>query len=249
MNVQLTETRETSLDPERQKKVKEYARIRRCLMLVDLGLGGVYALVWLLSGASVWVRDQILDLTQQLVVALYAIVFGGVYALIDAPLSYYRGFVLPHRYGLSTQTFRAWLWDQVKEAGIGGILGLVLLQVMYALLRVSPDWWWLWTALASLLFTVVLSNLVPVLIFPLFYKFTPLEDEDLAARLIRLAEVAGARVRGVYRFDMSSKTVAANAALAGPGNTRRIILGDTLLDNFSVTRATLIPNAREFSEL
>jgi STE24 endopeptidase len=105
--------------------------------------------------------------------------------------------------------------------------------VVYALLRVSPDWWWLWTALVMLLFTVVLSNLAPVIIFPLFYKFTPLDDEELVERLTRLAQAAGTRVRGVFRFDMSSKTVAANAAVAGLGNTRRIILGDTLLDNFS----------------
>jgi STE24 endopeptidase len=235
MDGQLTNVGEVSLDPERQKKAKEYARIRRRLMLVDLALGGVYALVWLLSGASAWLRDLILGLTenQLLVVALYAVVFGGIYALLDAPLSYYRGFVLPHRYGLSTQTFRAWLWDQVKGAAIGGTLGLILIEVMYALLRISPDWWWLWTALVMLLFTVVLSNLAPVLIFPLFYKFTPLDDEDLVERLTRLAERAGARVRGVYRFDMSSKTVEANAAVVGLGNTRRIILGDTLLDNFT----------------
>ena len=232
---QMIETGEASLDPERQEKAKEYARIRRRLMLLDLALGAAYALVWLLSGASAWLRDQTLALTQNppLVVALYAVVFGGIYALLDAPLSYYRGFVLPHRFGLSTQTFRAWLWDQVKEGVIGGVLGLVLIEVMYALLRVSPDWWWLWTALVILLFSVVLSNLAPVLIFPLFYKFTPLEDEELVARLTRLAERAGARVRGVYGFDMSSKTVAANAAVVGLGNTRRIILGDTLLDNFT----------------
>jgi STE24 endopeptidase len=232
---QVIETGETSLDPERQKKAEEYARVRRRLMLLDLALSAAYALVWLLSGASMWFRDQILGLTQNplLVVALYVIVFGGIYGLLDAPLSYYRGFVLPQRYGLSTQTFRAWLWDQVKAGAIGGVLGLILIEVMYALLRVSPDWWWLWTALVILLFSVVLSNLAPVLIFPLFYKFTPLEDEELAARLTRLAERAGARVRGVYGFDMSSKTVAANAAVVGLGNTRRIILGDTLLDNFT----------------
>ena len=111
MNHQLTETEDTTLDPQRQQKAKEYARIRRRLMLVDLALGAVYALVWLLSGLSPWLRDQILGLTRQplLVVALYVLVFGGIYALLDAPLSYYRGFVLPHRYGLSTQTLRAWL--------------------------------------------------------------------------------------------------------------------------------------------
>jgi STE24 endopeptidase len=226
---------ETSLDPERQQKAKEYARIRRRLMLVDLALGALFGLAWLLSGASTWLRDQVLGLTGQplLIVALYAAVLGVLYGLLDVPLSYYSGFVLPHRYGLSTQTFRAWLWDQAKGAAIGGALGLIVLEVMYALLRASPNWWWLWTALAMLLFSVVLSTLAPVLIFPLFYKFTPLDDQELVARLTRLAERAGARVRGVYRFDMSRKTVQANAALTGLGNTRRIILGDTLLENFS----------------
>jgi STE24 endopeptidase len=226
---------ETSLDAERQQKAKEYARIRRRLLAVDLALGAAFVLVWLLSGVSLWLRNQVVALTGQplLVVALYAAGCGAVYGLLDAPLSYTSGFVLPHRYGLSTQSLRAWLWDQVKGAAIGGVLGLVLLEVMYALLRASPDWWWLWTALVMLFFSVILSNLAPVLIMPLFYKFVPLDDADLVARLTRLSEQAGARVRGVYRFDMSSKTVQANAAVVGLGGTRRIILGDTLLEAFS----------------
>jgi STE24 endopeptidase len=241
MTQQVTETKETTLDPERQQKAKEYARIRRRLLLVDLALGGVFVLAWLFSGASLWLGNQVVGWVGQyplwvsslLSVALYAAVFGAIYGLLDAPLSYYSGFVLPHRYGLSVQTWRAWLWDRAKGAALGGILGLVLLEVMYALLRASPHWWWLWTALVMLFLTVILSNLSPILIFPLFYKFTPLDDEELVTRLTRLAERAGARVRGVYRFDMSSKTVEANAAVVGLGNTRRIILGDTLLANFS----------------
>jgi STE24 endopeptidase len=226
---------DTSLDAERQQKAKEYARTRRRLLLVDLALGAAFVLAWLLSGASLWLRDQVMALTGQplLIVALYAAVFGAVYGVLNAPLSYYSGFVLPHRYGLSIQSLRAWLWDQVKGAAIGGVLGLILLEVMYALLRISPDWWWLWTALVMLFFSVILSNLAPVLIMPLFYKFVPLDDADLAERLTRLSEQAGAHVRGVYRFDMSSKTVQANAAVVGLGNTRRIILGDTLLEAFS----------------
>jgi STE24 endopeptidase len=226
---------DTSLDAERHQKAKEYARTRRRLLLVDLALGAAFVLAWLLSGASLWLRDQVMALTGQplLIVALYAAVFGAVYGLLDAPLSYYSGFVLPHRYGLSIQSLRAWLWDQVKGAAIGGVLGLILLEVMYALLRISPDWWWLWTALVMLFFSVILSNLAPVLIMPLVYKFVPLDDADLAERLTRLSEQAGAHVRGVYRFDMSSKTVQANAAVVGLGNTRRIILGDTLLEAFS----------------
>ncbi len=235
MDLNLNESGETSLDPERQQTAKEYARIRRRLMLVDLLLGAVFVLAWLLSGATFWLRDQIVGLTvgPLHLVALYVVVFGAIYGLLNAPLNYYSGFVLPHRYGLSTQTLRAWLWDQVKGAAIGGVLGLMLLEVMYALLRASPSWWWLWTALAILLFSAVLSNLAPVLIFPLFYKFTPLDDPELVSRLTRLARAAGTQVRGVYRFDMSSKTRQANAALTGLGKKRRVILGDTLLDHFS----------------
>jgi STE24 endopeptidase len=115
------------------------------------------------------------------------------------------------------------------------VLGGFLLEVVYALLRASPDLWWLWVAILMLLFNVLLANLGPVVLFPIFYKFAPLGDEhaDLAQRLLQLAERAGARVRGVYRFDMSRRTKAANAALAGLGNTRRILLGDTLLNEFT----------------
>jgi STE24 endopeptidase len=105
--------------------------------------------------------------------------------------------------------------------------------VIYVLLGFFPQTWWLWTSLVMLLFTVLLSNLAPILIFPLFYKNKPLDDPDLVNRLTELAEKAGARVKGVYVFDMSSKTVAANAALMGLGNTRRIVLGDTLVEKFT----------------
>jgi STE24 endopeptidase len=151
------------------------------------------------------------------------------------PLSYYSGFVLPHRFDLSNQTLKGWIGDQVKSILIGAVLGGFLLEVVYAILRVSPDLWWLWVAIFMLLFNVLLANLGPVLLFPIFYKFAPLGDEhaDLVERLLQLAERAGARVRGVYRFDMSRRTKAANAALAGLGNTRRILLGDTLLNEFT----------------
>jgi STE24 endopeptidase len=130
---------------------------------------------------------------------------------------------------------KAWLWDQFKGLLVTGILGLIVLEIIYALLGTFPQTWWLWMALVMLIFTVLLSNLAPVLIFPLFYKYKPLDDEDLVDRLTQLAAKAGARVKGVYVFDMSSKTVAANAALMGLGNTRRIVLGDTLVEKFTAS--------------
>lgn len=223
------------LDAAKQEQAKEYARLNRKLMLIDLALGAGYVVLWPVTGLSVWWREQITALTANpwIAIALFGLGFGFIYTLLNAPLSYYTDFVLPHRYALSRQTLGAWMLDQIKDVALSGLLGLAVLEVVYWLLRVAPATWWLWAALFMLGFTVVLGNLSPVLIAPLFYKFSPLEDEDLKNRLLALAQRAGARVEGVFTFDMSRKTVQANAALMGLGNTRRIVLGDTLLSSFS----------------
>jgi STE24 endopeptidase len=154
-----------------------------------------------------------------------------IYFLLTLPLAYYTGFVLPHR---STQTLTGWIADQVKGLLLGGFFGLVIIHVIYFLLRLAPELWWLWVAGVMLVFNVMLANLGPVILLPIFYKLIPLNEErpDLVERLTKLAERAGTKVRGVYKFDMSRRTKAANAALTGLGNTRRIILGDTLLQEF-----------------
>lgn len=226
---------ETVLDPERQRKAKEYARIRRRLLVAELAIAAVYVLVLLLSGLSAWFKAQLLLVTIQplVVVALYFVAFSIVYGLLDFPLSYYGGYVLPHRYGLSTQSLRGWLADQAKGAVLGLGIGLVAVEVMYYLLRTFPSIWWLLTGILFLFFVIVLANLAPLLIVPLFFKFRPLEDEELVSRLVSLAERAGTRVRGVFTIDLSTKTTAANAALMGLGNTRRIVLGDTLMKEYS----------------
>jgi STE24 endopeptidase len=225
------------LDYERQKKAKEYSRISRRLMVVDLALSGLYALLWLVFGWSVGLKSALLGLTTNpwLLVLLYAAVFGAIYFLIDLPLSYYSGFVLPHRFGQSNETLRGWVTDQLKGIAVGGVLGAILLEVIYAVLRAFPDTWWIWAAAILLVFSVLLANLAPVVLMPIFNKFIPLGEEyqELAERLKRLGERAGTKVQGVYKFDMSRRTKSANAALTGLGATRRIILGDTLLSEFT----------------
>jgi STE24 endopeptidase len=226
-----------TIDPEKQKLARQYARIRRRLMLVDLAIGAVYVFAWLLFGWSKQLAAWLEGFTtnQWLLVAGFGLVFGGIYLLINLPLTYYEGFILPHRFGLSTETFGGWIGDQVKGLAISGVFGLLLLEIVYVLLRAAPQTWWLWVAGILLLFTVILTNLAPVLLMPLFNKFIPLGEEyaDLEARLLHLAERAHTRVRGVFKFDMSRRTTAANAGLTGIGNTRRIILADTMLDEYT----------------
>jgi STE24 endopeptidase len=227
----------TVLDPERQKQAKEYARIRRRLWLVDTIFSAVYAILWLFLGWASALRDWLMTFTnnQWLLVALFVAIFGGIYSIINLPLGYYSGFVLPHRFGQSNQTFKDWVIDQIKGLAVGAPLGLLVLELLYLALRVTGGLWWLWAAVGMLIFSVVLSNLAPVLIAPLFNKYVPLGDDhkELADRLLGLARRANTKVKGVFKFDMSKRTKAANAALSGIGNTRRIVLGDTLINEFS----------------
>ena len=230
----------TTLDPEKQKQAKKYARIRRRLWLVDNILNALYALAWLFFGWASGLRDWLTGNWSQfnnpwLLVPAFVFVFGGIYSLINLPLGYYSGFVLPHRFGQSNQSFKDWVIDQLKGLAIGLPLGLVLLELLYLALRATGDLWWLWAAVGMLLFSVLLSNLAPILIMPLFNKYIPLGDEhkELAERLLALARRANTKVRGVFKFDMSKRTKSANAALTGIGNTRRIVLGDTLINEFS----------------
>ncbi len=227
---------ETTLDFERQKQAKRLASIERRLMLVELILGAFYIIAWMVFGWSVDLRNFLLSHTHNpwIVVLGFAAVFGGIYVLISLPLLIYDSYLLPHRYGLSTQTFKDWTIDQIKGALLGVVLGVLMIELMYALLRAAPQIWWLWLGLVLFLFSILLANLAPVLLFPIFNKFRPLGEEhaDLVERLMRLAEKAKTHVEGVYVFDMSRRTTTANAALTGLGKTRRIILGDTMLEQY-----------------
>jgi STE24 endopeptidase len=225
------------LNPERQTRAKEYARINRRLMLFDLAFTGIYMLAWLVFGWSEALKTWLLRFTANnwLLLFLYVLVLAGVMFLINIPLSYYQGYTLPHRYDLSTQDIKGWIIDQLKEILLGGVLGIIVLEIIYAILRAYPSLWWLWAAVILLVFNVILANLAPTLLMPLFNKFVPLGDEhaELAERLLQLARRSGTYVRGVFKFDMSKRTKQANAGLTGLGNTRRIIIGDTLLNEFT----------------
>ena len=230
----------TTLDPARQRKAKEYALISRRLWLLSTAISGVYVLAWLTLGWSRTVRDWLLGTWPQLgnpwlLTPAYALIFGGFLVLIDLPASFYAGFVLPRRFEQSTQNLTGWLIDQLRSAAVGAPIGLLILELLYLALRLSGASWWLWASAGLLVFNVLLANLAPVVIMPLFNRYVPLgeQHQDLAERLLRLAQRAGTRVRGVYTFDMSRRTKAANAALTGVGNTRRIVLGDTLVSEFT----------------
>ena len=223
---------EQALDPQRQEKAREYAGITRRLFFVNLALGAVFLLVLLFSGLSSGLRN-LLDFPQSARVALYFLIVMVSYGIVSAPLDFYNGYILPHRYGLSCQSLRSWLADEAKGGILALTLGAALVVVIYLCLLEFPQTWWLLAFAFVVLVSVVLSNLAPVLILPLFFKTKPLDDPELRKRLLSLAERSQTKIRDVFQINFSSKTTAGNAMLMGWGNTRRIVIGDTMLQRYA----------------
>src|SRR5581483_9070273 len=141
--------------------------------------------------------------------------------------------LLERRYGLSNETLGGWALDQLKSFALGAVLGGVAAQVIYWCIGVTPDRWWLLAGGIFALVIVGFANLAPVLLLPIFYSIKPLTRDALTARLLRLAERAGARILGVYEWGLGEKTKKANAALTGLGGTRRILVSDTMLAEYT----------------
>src|ERR1700736_3421293 len=216
-------------------EARRYNRIRRWLGIADFGVGFVLLIVLLGTGWSGWLRDFAYRLGFQnysLSLFVYFLLLLVIGKTLGIGLDYY-GFLLEHRFNLSTQKLRSWAWDEAKGFLVGVVLGSVVVEVLYLTIRQWPQHWWMlaWALFMGLF--IVLAQLAPVVLFPIFYKFEPLDNEDLRRRLVLLTEHAGTRVRGVYRWKLSEKSKKANAALTGLGSTRRIILADTLLDHYA----------------
>ncbi len=225
----------TEMSAKRQARAKEYAGIRRRLYFARAAATFVVLALLVVTPLSKGVRTAIERRTtnQWLVVLVYIVIFGVVAEIVTFPLGVLSGWHLPRKYGLSHQSFASWLADLAKGSAIGGALGLGMIELLYWGLRRLPNWWWLAGGAVYLLFSVVLSNLAPVLIMPLFNTFTPIGDLTLRERMLHLAERAGTRVRGVFTMDFSRRTSTANAFVTGIGGTRRIVLGDTLIANYT----------------
>lgn len=218
---------EPVLDVERQRLAGQYGRQRRALMVAGAFLGLAYLAAW-----QIGLRASNTHATSPGAIAVLFVAIVVGWEVVSLPNDW-LAYQLSRGYGLSTHQPRGWLLDKLKALGLLIILGGGMVQLTYLLIRWQPVWWWLIDAGILLLVMVLLANLAPVLIAPLFFRFTPLDDPELTERLLGLVRRAGTRVRGVFTMHLSEKTTAANAALMGWGNTRRIVVGDTLTQNFT----------------
>src|SRR5262249_15128011 len=122
---------------------------------------------------------------------------------------------------------------QFKGWILGLLLGTLLAEIVYGLMRTSPEHWWIFAWLIFIALFIFFAQIAPVVLFPLFYKFSPLQNEELKQRLVRLGDGAGTRVGGVSDWKLSENSKKPKAALTGLGPPRRITLADTLLENYS----------------
>ena len=168
-----------------------------------------------------------------LIFMIFVFMIGIFSSVLFMPINIYTGFYLEHKYNLSNQTFFKYFLENVKSMLVGLVIGIPILLLFFYVVNQFGDLWWLVFASAMFLISVVLSQIFPILIMPIFYKIIPLEDEELKTRITNLSKGAGIKVENVFSFDMSKNTKKANAAFTGLGKTKRIILGDTLLNDYS----------------
>ncbi len=199
--------------------------------LVVLARGGMDALVriagrapgpWPLEAAAVGAAIVVLN------------------TLLTLPLGYVRGYAIPRAWGLSTQSFGGWISDAFRSLAVGAVISGLVAVIFFAVVRWQPRTWWLWGWGAFTLLTVVLVFLYPVIITPLFNKFTALTDRSLVERVSDLAERSGIQIDEVLVADASRRTTAENAYVAGIGSSKRLVVYDTLLASGSEDETTLV---------
>jgi STE24 endopeptidase len=216
-------------------QAKKYSRQKIRLAFYQLLLTLAFLIIMLLSGVSVFLRDLVVrwNRTFYTQVAIYLVIFGVVYHLLFVGLDFYGGFLLEHKFLLSTQTIVGWLKQSIKKWLLSLVVFLVATEVLYVFLKHFPNNWWLLSTAAWFLFTIALGKIAPILIIPLFYKCRPLDNKVLKERLLKLCESCGVGIEKIFEIKLSEETRKANAAIAGLGKSRRILLGDTLLENYT----------------
>lgn len=216
-------------------EAKRYNNIK---LAISIGKGIVtFAMIFLFvyTGLSKSLVEFLRSYSSNLYVVflLFVLVTSFVLAVIFWPLSFYSEFYLEHKYKLSNQTFLQWIWEDLKGVLVGGVIGIPVMLIFYYAIRTYGNLWWLVFAIIMFLLSVVLAKFLPVIILPLFYKVKPIENEELKNRVLKLAEKAGMKVENIFQFNMSKNTKKANAMFTGLGKTKKIILGDTLLNEYT----------------
>jgi len=233
--INLSEIPEDTHNENRAKLAKKYSKINQIISLSETVIFFAITVIFIAGGYSKEVEELAFSFTTNdyAAVLIFFGIFGIIQSVITFPLSFYSDYTLEHKYGLSNQTIPGYFKEKIKGMLIGLLLGIPLLLIFYFIIKNYSESWWLILGAVMFFFSVIIGRLAPTLIMPLFYKFKPLENEEIKQKILSLCEKTGVRIQGIFEFNMSKNTKKANAAFTGIGKSKRIILGDTLLKNFS----------------
>ena len=217
------------------RKAAEYTIAKTRFGMLEMAFAAAVLLGWTLLGGLDAVNRTLLDvmgpgMAQQLALVAAFVVISGI---LDLPFTLYGTFVLEERFGFNKMTFRLWLIDLVKGVLLGAALGVPLLWVVLWLMHAGGALWWLWAWAFVAAWQLLVMWIAPRFILPLFNKFTPLQDEELRARVTRLMERCGFAAKGLFVMDGSKRSAHANAFFTGFGSNKRVVFFDTLLSQLS----------------
>ena len=214
---------------------KKYNNIKLAIAIAKGITSFILILLFVASGLSLTLQHYLEGFISNsyLLFIAFIIVTGAAAGIIFFPVNYYTEFYLEHKYNLSNQTFLKWIWENTKTLLVSGAISIPVLLIFFYSLNKFNLLWWLPFAIILFVISVILARIVPVFILPIFYKIVPVENVDLINRIRALAGGAGIKVENVYKFNLSKNTKKANAAFTGIGKSKRILLGDTLLESYS----------------
>ncbi|MCC6210188.1 MAG: M48 family metallopeptidase [Burkholderiales bacterium] len=218
------------------QKAADYTVARTGVGVADACLSAAVALALTFGGALQWLSDAWARLLPPFAIAHGTALIVSVIVLLSAielPLTLVRTFVVEARFGFNRMTPKLFAIDLAKQALVSALLGIPLLVLVLWLMARMGEHWWLWVWLAWVGFNLLVLLLYPTLIAPLFNKFSPLEDRDLAARIESLLARCGFRASGLYVMDGSKRSSHGNAYFTGFGAAKRIVFFDTLLERLA----------------
>ena len=223
------------MSPERKEKLISYSRFVNIWRFVRFFVGIAFLLILLLSGLSARFRQWAASISKRkfIIYFIYILLFTLFLYVVNLPFDYYRGFLVEHEYGFSNQTAGEWFGETLKALLIEFIFSLIIISIMYWLINKTKKWW-LYLSIGSIPFLVFVILIYPVLITPMFNKFIPVQDKTLASEMTDLAEKAGIHNPDIFEVDASKQSSKLNAYFVGLLGTKRIVLYDTIIKNFSI---------------
>lgn len=216
---------------EHDAKIRPYRRWHKAIGWTQTLVSLLWMVAWFRLGIAS-ALDQIPLESRYLRWLVYFAVLGVSFEFWSLPFSIASQQV-ERRFGLSKQSWPSWWGDRIKALAVGTVLGAIVISLIFGCVSFAGAYWWVGAAIGFVLLSVILAQLAPVILLPLFIKLDPLPDGEVRSRILAMCQKHGVKIGEIYRLGLGAKTEKGNAAFMGLGRTKRIAIGDTILDKFT----------------